>query len=165
MKKSIFTLTAIKKQLDKQPLNYASYGEKIACWNKRGTFVILVNESLFNAEIQNTIPTIKTELPACIPKTFEAFKNNESTILSHTFLTMELNNVNAYLFQNIKHKYITPIKINLLSIINDITCFTPYQIKANSGVLFVNEDISVLIFPIYNKYIADKLINITDYLK
>ena len=165
MKKATFNISSIKKHLDKNPLNYAEYGEKIACWNKRGTFVIIVSKLVFETEIKNTLPTVVIDLPSCIPTTIKGFSDNESVILSHTFLTMQLNNIDACLFQNIKYKYITPIDNKLLSILNNIEDFTPYQIKENTSVLFKNEDISVLIFPLFNRDIANKLKSITDTLK
>ena len=156
MKKSIFNQSALKKASNKKALFY-NYSEdnNVIIWNAAGTFVIKCNKLLFEIEIQNTLPTEQKEIPQCIFDTFASFQ--DSTILTETFLTIELNNITARIYQNYKHKYITLVNTELLKILNDTIHYTPYQYKENRAILYKNGDISCVIFPVYNRGIAEKI--------
>lgn len=162
--KNIFNQTALKRAANKKPLlfNY-SEDNNVIIWNASGTFVIRCNKLLFELEIQNIFPTELKEIPACIPKTFGAFQN--SNILSETFLTIELDNVTARIYQNYKYKYLTIINIELLKILNNSINYTPYEFRENNPVLFKNGDIECILFPLYNRGIAEKIQNIAEELK
>lgn len=165
MKKSIFNQSALKKAANKKPLlfNY-SEDNNVIIWNAAGTFVIKCNKLLFEIEIQNTLPTEQKEIPQCIFDTFTAFEN--SNILSETFLTIELpDNITGRIYQNYKYKYLTLVNIELLKIINDIAHYTPYQFKENRAILYKNGDINILIFPLYNRGIKEKIQTIAEELK
>lgn len=164
MKKSIFNSTALKKASNKKALlfNYSEDNDVII-WNESGTFVIKCNKLLFEYEILNSLPTEQKEIPTCIPATFATFEN--SSVLSETFLYLELNNIIVKLYQNYKYKYLTPVNTELLKILNNLTNFTPYQAKQNSPLLFKNDFISVLIMPVYNGGIKEKIQTIAEELK
>lgn len=166
MKKSIIKSSALKKNANKKPLNYYILDNDVIIWNNTGHFAIKCNKLFFEIEIQQKTPTqMALELPACIINTFNNFKDNTSEILAHTFITIQLNNMNCYLFQNIKHKYLSPININLLHIINNIEDFTPYQQKQNSAILFKNDFFEILLMPIRNTGIKEKIIDIVEILQ
>lgn len=162
--KNIFNQTALKKAANKKPLlfNY-SEDNSVIIWNVSGTFVIKCNKLLFELELQNTLPTEQKEIPSCIPETFTAFQ--DSNILSETFLTIELDNVTARIYQNYKYKYLTIINIELLKILNDSVKYTPYEFKENRAVLFKNGDINCILFPLYNRGIAEKIQTLAEELK
>ena len=167
MKKSIFNQTALKKSANKQPLlfNY-SEDNNVFIWNQPGTFVIKCNKLLFESEILSTLPTNQqTELPACIDKTFAAFEDNNNTILTETFLNIDLQNkYTARVYQNYKYKYLTLINTDLLKILNNSVDYTPYQYKENSAVLYKNDFVSCIILPIYNRGMKEKFINLAEEL-
>lgn len=154
--KTIFNYAALKKASNKSALFYnLSDNNNIIVWNKAGTFVIKCNKLLFEAEILNTLPTEQKEIPSCIPATFEAFQ--DSNILSETFLTIELNNITARIYQNYKYKYLTIVNTELIKILNNSVTYTPYQYKENRAILYKNGDISCIIFPVYNRGITEKI--------
>lgn len=163
--KTIFNYAALKKASNKTALFYnESEDNNIIVWNKAGTFVIKCNKLLFEIEIQNTLPTEQKEIPQCIFDTFTAFK--DSNILSETFLQLDLRDGHiARMYQNFKHKYITLIDIELLKILNESIHYTPYQYKENRAVLFKNGDINVLLFPLHNRAVKEKIIDLADELK
>jgi hypothetical protein len=167
MKKIIpINLSALKKNLNKNPLNYYNIENNVIMWNTAGTLVIKCNKLFFEMEIQNKIPSNPAQqLPSCIPATLKAFEDNPGEILAHTFLTMLLKNDNVYLFQNMKYKYMTPIKTSLLEIIKNIEDFTPYQLKQNNAILFKNDFFEIILMPMRNDNIKTHLINIVEALK
>ena len=158
--KTTFNATAIKKICKKEPLQYGKHNDNIIAWDKRGLFAISCNSLFFELEIKNKIPTTETDIPSCIIKNFDYFENNETTVLNETFLQMELSNATARLYQNIKYKYFTPVNIELLKIINNIADFTPYQYKQNTAILFKNDYIKIIIMPLRNDNIKEKLTDI-----
>lgn len=159
MKKSIFNITAIKKLSDKKPINYSTTeDDKIIFWNSKGLFAVKCNKYYFEAEIKNNLPTNPVELPSCIVNHFNAFTENEITVLSETFLLKELpQGITARLYQNYKYDYYTPVDISILKIFNFYENYTPVQYKENTSVLFKNDDINILIMPLYNKGIKEEL--------
>ena len=160
MKKSFFNIAAIKKLSDKKPILYSTTEDgKIIFWNSKGLFAIKCNKMLFEYEIMNSLPTSNiTELPTCIVNHFKAFTENDSSILSETFLLKELpQGITAKLYQNYRHDYYTPVDISILKIFNFIENYTPVQYKENSGVLFKSDDINILIMPLHNRGIKEDL--------
>ena len=160
MKKSFFNIASLKKLSDKKPLLYSTTEDgKIIFWNSKGLFAIKCNKMLFDYEIVNSLPTSNIpELPTCIVNHFEAFTENETTVLSETFLLKELpQGVTAKLYQNYIYDYFTPIDIQILKIFNFIENYTPVQYKENTSVLFKSDDINILIMPLHNRGIKEDL--------
>lgn len=162
--KTIFNKTALKKAANKSALLFNYSGNTVIFWNKAGTICIKCNKLLFETEILNNIPVTQVDsLPTCIPETFKAFE--DSNVLSETFLTIELQDISARIYQNYKHKYLTIINIELLKILNNIADFTPYQTKENRATLFKTDFIECIIMPMWNKGIAEKLTLLSEELK
>jgi hypothetical protein len=160
MKKSIFNITAIKKLSDKKPLLYSTTEDgKIIFWNSKGLFAIKCDKYYFESEIKNSLPTSNIpELPTCIVNHFKAFTENETTVLSETFLLKELpQGITAKLYQNYKYDYFTPIDVQILKIFNFIEDYTPVQYKENTSVLFKKDCIDILIMPLFNRGIKEDL--------
>lgn len=159
-------ITALKKNLSKHALNYYTIENDVIMWSNSGTFAIKCNKLFFEIEIQAKTPTqAAPSLPTCIINILDSFKNSQPEILTHTFLTMNINNMNCYLFQNIKYKYITPINNDVLNIIKNIEDFTPYQLKQNFAILFKNDFFDIILMPVRNDEIKEKLIDIAETLK
>ena len=162
--KKILNVTAIKKNLNKQSLNYYIDNKNVIAWNKQCTFAIFCNELLFNEEIKNNIPTNQfTELPPALETILENYENSE--LIIHTLITYKLNNCDAYLFQNMKYKYLTPVNTELLKIMNNIADFTAWQYKKNTGVLFKNDFLKIIIFPLFDGDIKNKIIDLGNMLQ
>ena len=159
MKKSIFNITAIKKLSDKKPLLYSTTEDgKIIFWNSKGLFAIKCDKYYFESEIKNNLPTNLVDLPTCIVNHFKAFTENETTVLSETFLLKELpQGITAKLYQNYKYDYFTPIDVQILKIFNFIEDYTPVQYKENTSVLFKKDCIDILIMPLFNRGIKEDL--------
>ena len=159
MKKSIFNIAAIKKLSDKKPINYSTtQDDKIIFWNSKGLFAIKCDKYYFESEIKNNLPTNFVDLPSCIVNHFKAFTENESNVLSETFLLKELpQGITAKLYQNYKYDYFTLIDIQILKIFNFIENYTPLQYKENTSVLFKSDFIDILIMPLYNRGIKEEL--------
>ena len=164
MKKSILNITALKKNTYKKPLNYYIEENSVTIWNTCGTFCIKCSKILFELEIQNNIPTNNIqEPPEAVKNVFNGYVDAE--MLIHTFITYKLQDKNAYLFQNKKYKYISPIDTELLKIINNIADFTAWQYKANTGILFRNDFLKVILFPLRNDRIKENIIELGESLK
>jgi hypothetical protein len=164
MKKSIFNITALKKAANKKPLLFNKNDNNVVIWNASGTFVLKLPEMLFTSEIQNNLPTEERPAPDCIAKTFLIFENQPNPMID-TFLSIELNNCkNARMYQNYKYKYITLIDNDLLKIIYNGSNYTVDSIKENSCLLFKNIDISILLFPLHNKGISEKITRLAEEL-
>ena len=166
MKKSIFNQTALKKAANKKPLlfNYTE-DNNVIIWNTSGTFVIKCSKLLFEIEIQNALPTEQKEQPTCINETFAAFNEN-STILTETFLTLDLqDNRTGRIYHNYKYKYLTIVDIGLLKILNNSITYTPYQFKENRAILYKNDIASCIIMPLWNEGIKEKITTLAEGLK
>ena len=166
MKKSMFNLSALKKQANKKTIVFAELENAVIFWNQSGTFAAKVSKFLFDTAIKNTIQTEQTaRTPECITNFFETFEKNVDSVLIDTSLTMTLKDKTVHLYQNHKNKYITAIDIKRLNIIQDLKDFVPLQFKQISPVLFKSDMASIIICPVYNAGIKEQIIDLGESLK
>ncbi len=120
----------------------------------------MISKALFELEIENNIPLLEQpDLPQGIKNVFLA-DTSEYNILTKTLLYIELANSKnpVGLYKCYNKDYFVPINSNFVKMINYPEPFTIYQGKENSPVHFVgNDSISIIIMPIHNRGIKEKL--------
>jgi hypothetical protein len=158
-KMKTINLAALKKNLKKEPLNYYIAPEKIFLWDKQGFFAFIVNHLVFESEILPNIPTVEQpELPMGIKKVMIA-DTNDYNIITPTLFYIELANSKnpVKLFKCYNRNYIIPINSDFYKMLNYPEEFTILQAKENAPVHFINDAITIIIMPIHNKGIIEKL--------